>query len=114
MGEVSRRCSKCICDDCSKNKRQLSRKDPKFYRVCDHCDKRMEYARIEILFKDVSKSRTNLLDAYKSKIEMLKEKQIAREKKMTALNNNVNGKNYIDKIHGWRVRKEGRRISKEM
>ena len=33
-----KRCSKSVCDTCSQNKRRLSRKDKKEYRVCDRCD----------------------------------------------------------------------------
>ncbi len=43
----SRRCNKCVCEECSKNRRPLSKSDRNYYRVCDYCDKKMEYAKVD-------------------------------------------------------------------
>ncbi len=85
----SRKCGKCVCDDCSKNKRQLSRQDKNFYRVCDYCDKKMGYANIEAVFKSVEDNRINLIQAYQKQIAEINQRKLNREKRLTFLNSKV-------------------------
>ena len=59
-----KRCGAAICEACSDQRRQLSRNDAELYRVCDKCDTEMDNFRLMRNHKDV-------LEAQKTKIEML-------------------------------------------
>ena len=39
--QISRKCGRLVCKYCSRNKRRLSVKDTKFYRICDYCETRL-------------------------------------------------------------------------
>lgn len=78
-----------MCADCSNHSRKLSKKDPKFYRVCSKCDKRLEYIKIEHLFIQVEKFQSNLLKDYEKQIEIMRKKKIKEERKINRLNKEV-------------------------
>lgn len=56
------RCGACVCEKCSENKEQLSRSDPKEYRVCNMCYAIRKNKPIIIFYNDLDKANKMRLD----------------------------------------------------
>lgn len=56
------RCGACVCEKCSENKEQLSRSDPKEYRVCNMCFAIRKNKPIIIFYNDLDKANKMRLD----------------------------------------------------
>ena len=81
----SRKCGKCVCEECSKSLRKLSKKDKNFYRTCDYCDNKMGNREIEEKFKEVISAKENMIRLCKEKGTELTGKTEDRKKRLEAL-----------------------------
>lgn len=56
------RCGKCVCEKCSENKEQLSKNDPKEYRVCNMCFSIRKNKPIIVFYNDLDKAKQTRLE----------------------------------------------------
>lgn len=56
------RCGLCVCEKCSENKEQLSKQDPKEYRVCNMCYSIRKNKPIIVFYNDLDKAKQTRLD----------------------------------------------------
>ncbi len=68
-----RRCCRSICSTCGSTFRNLSRSDPKPYRVCDRCDFKIVNFGIEVTYKQILKGQDKLLEKEEREMNRIRE-----------------------------------------
>jgi vacuolar-type H+-ATPase subunit I/STV1 len=79
------RCGACVCERCSENKEQLSRSDPKEYRVCNMCFAIRKNKPIIVFYNDLDKAKQTRLEGLQVRKMNYKEQLLKDESEIRSL-----------------------------
>jgi len=66
-----RKCNKSVCQQCSNNKRKLSKADEELFRVCDFCDTILSNFKLEQNQKTILQAQEEQMEMYMTQLQYL-------------------------------------------
>lgn len=88
-------CGKCVCEECSKIRRRLCKKDKNAYRVCEYCDSKIENRKTEEMFREILDRKDNIIQKYRHDIADLEKREETRKKRIEELTEKVLAQFYL-------------------
>jgi hypothetical protein len=68
-----------VCNNCSNNKRKLTKKDDKLYRVCDVCDTMLSNFKLEQNQDTILKAQREQMEMYMTQLQYLDQQKDMEE-----------------------------------